>query len=128
MAIFLLPGSADPKVRSVIKSELLATIPSLTEASSFDWVFEQESVKNNAELAIILVVTASGDRHYFDRMIEAAAQHKDEAFLILISDEISASDYKRLVRTGAADLGIIQSWLERGDRHHRPLAAASAHT
>ena len=49
------------------------------------------------------MVAPPGDHSYFDRLVEVAAQYRNEIFLILISDEISASDYKRLVRTGGAD-------------------------
>ena len=103
MNVFLVPGSADAKERTAIERELLAKIPNLAEASSFRSVFEQESVKSKAEPTIILVIIPPGEGRYFDQMIEVATAYKNEVFLILISDEISASDYKRLVRTGAAD-------------------------
>jgi len=103
MNVFLVRGSADAKERTAIERELLAKIPNLAEASSFRSVFEQESVKSKAEPTIILVTIPPGEGRYFDRMIEVATAYKNEVFLILISDEISASDYKRLVRTGAAD-------------------------
>lgn len=103
MAIFLLRGNAEPGTRSAIESGLLATIPGLIEASSFKGVFERRSAARDGEPAIVLVVAPAGDQLYFDRLVEIAAQHRNEIFLILISDEISASDYKRLLRTGGAD-------------------------
>ena len=71
--------------------------------ASFNRVFAQQPGAERGEPAIVLVVAPPGDRGYFDRLVEVAAQYRNEIFLILISDEIAASDYKRLVRTGGAD-------------------------
>ena len=103
MAIFLLRGNARSEARSAIEIELLATIPDLIEASNFNRVFERTSKSKPGEPAIVFVVAPPGDHGYFDPLVEVAAQYRNEVFLILISDEISASDYKRLVRTGGAD-------------------------
>ena len=86
-----------------IEHGLLATIPDLIEVSSFNRIIERTSGAERGEPATVLVVAPPGDRGYFDRLVEVAAQYRNEIFLILISDEISASDYKRLVRTGGAD-------------------------
>lgn len=104
MAIFLLRGNAKPETRSAIELGLLATVPDLIEVSSFDRVIEDRtSGAGRGERTIVLVVAPPGDNGYFDRLVEVAAQYRNEIFLILISDEISASDYKRLTRTGGAD-------------------------
>jgi pilus assembly protein CpaE len=103
MAIFLLRGNAEPGTRSAVETGLLATIPGLIEASSLKGVFERRSAARDREPAIVLVVGPAGDNSYVDRLVEVAAQYRNEIFLILISDEISASDYKRLVRTGGAE-------------------------
>ena len=103
MAIFLLRGSADPKTRSAVESELLAAIPDLTDAPSFKWILEQTSGEGRGEPEIVLAVTSAVDQGHFDRMVEIAAEYRNDIYLILVSEEISASDYKRLVRTGGAD-------------------------
>ena len=103
MATFLLRSSTDPKTRSAIESELLAAIPDLRDAPSFNWILEQTSGEDRGEPEIVLVVASMVDQGHFDRMVEIAAQYRNDIYLILISDEISASDYKRLVRTGGAD-------------------------
>ena len=103
MAIFLIRGNAGSEARSAIEIGLLAVIPDLIEAASFNRVFELASKSKTGKPAIVLVVAPPGDHGYFDRLVEVAAQYRNEVFLILISDEISASDYKRLVRTGGAE-------------------------
>ena len=103
MAIFLIRGNAGSEARSAIETGLLAVIPDLVEASNFNRVFELASKTKTGKPAIVLVVAPPGDHGYFDRLVEVAAQYHNEIFLILIGDEISASDYKRLVRTGGAE-------------------------
>jgi pilus assembly protein CpaE len=109
MAIFLLRGNAGQEARSAIESGLLATIPDLIEASNLNRVLELKSAAKDGEPAVVLVVAPPGDQRYFDRLVEVAAQYRNYIFLILISDEISASDYKRLVRTGGADWASAKS-------------------
>jgi len=100
MASFLLRG---PGSEGAVETELRATIPDLIEVASFNRILERKSVAGREHSATVLVVVQPGDQGYFDRLVEFAAQHHNEIFLILISDEISASDYKRLVRTGGAE-------------------------
>ena len=103
MAIFLLRGNARPEARSAIEQGLMATVPDLIEVSSFERVVERTPGAKRGGTPTVLVVAPPDDQGYFDRLVEVAAQFRNEIFLILISDEISGSDYKRLVRTGAAD-------------------------
>jgi pilus assembly protein CpaE len=100
MAIFLLRESG---AEGTIEADLRATIPGLVEVASFNRILERKSAADRDQPATVLVVAQPGDHGYFDQLVEVAAQHHNEIFLILISDEISASDYKRLVRTGGAE-------------------------
>ena len=103
MAVFLLRGNSASETRSAIEIGLLSTIPGLVEVSSFDRVFERQSAAQRGEPATVLVLAPPGDHPYFDRLVDVAERYGKDIFIILISDEISASDYKRLVRTGGAD-------------------------
>jgi len=130
MAIYLLRGNAESHVRSPIESELPAAIPGLVEVSSLKRVFEGNSKANGRDPNIVVVTAPTEDQGYFDRLVDVATQYRNEVFLILISDEISASDYKRLVRTGGADwasakTGVreVTDIIER--RRHQVLAPDS---
>jgi pilus assembly protein CpaE len=103
MAIFLIRGNTASETRSTIETGLLATIPDLIEVPSFDKVFERQSTVRRDEPATVLVIAPPGDHGYLDRLVDVAERYGEDIFIILISDEISASDYKRLVRTGGAD-------------------------
>jgi pilus assembly protein CpaE len=100
MAFFLLRG---PGTEGAVEADLRATIPGLIEVASFNRILERKSVAGREQSATVLVIAQPGDHGYFDRLVEFATQHHHEIFLILISDDISASDYKRLVRTGGAE-------------------------
>ena len=50
-----------------------------------------------------MVILLQGDHQEFEQLVEFAARHAREIFLVLIGDEISTNDYKRVIRTGGAD-------------------------
>jgi pilus assembly protein CpaE len=107
MPIFLLQANAKRADETAIERALRAAIPDLTGIASLDAVVASRAklgAKAKAgEPAIAIVILPQADRAYFDKLAEFAARHANEAFLVLIGDEISASDYKRLVRGGGAD-------------------------
>src|SRR4029077_3973075 len=92
---------ATSDARNAIESALLTQIPGVIEAATLKEIFER--LESRGDPTIVLIVAPTGNHGYFNRLIDVASQYRDKVFLILISDEISASDYKRLVRTGAAD-------------------------
>lgn len=57
----------------------------------------------NGALACVLFPVVLSARESFDRMVSIAGEYRDRLFFIFISDDIPASDYKRLVQTGGAD-------------------------
>ena len=66
-----------------------------------------KALPNNAgrdsEPACILFPVVLNSSESFDRMVSIATEYRDSLFFIFISDDIPASDYKRLVQTGGAD-------------------------
>ena len=55
------------------------------------------------ERSVGIALLPLGNDATFDQLVKFVNQHRDELFLILIGGEISASAYKRLIRSGAAD-------------------------
>jgi len=98
MTTFLLRG----KTGAAVESALIANIPDLIEISNLNQALEHKPAQDN-DPAIVVVATSVGDRAQFDRLVEIAAKLRNQIFLILVSDEISATDYKRVIRTGGAD-------------------------
>lgn len=100
MATFLLRENVS-EAGGAIEASLLATFPGLIEVASLKQVLDREAVRDGS--AIVLVLPPDGNSNYFERLLAVAEKARNDIFIILISDDISASDYKRLVRTGGAD-------------------------
>jgi pilus assembly protein CpaE len=103
MPVFLLQGNAKGADETAIERALRAAIPDLTGIASLDAAAALRAKSAVREPVIVIVILPQADRACFDRLVEFSTRHASEAFLILIGDEISASDYKRLVRGGGAD-------------------------
>jgi pilus assembly protein CpaE len=95
-------ASVEARIRSVMPD--LVTTRSVEEAAS--------RRKRKADPICLLVLAPADNGGYLDRLIETAAKHHGRIFFILLSSEISASDYKRLVRTGNADWVDVNGGLQ----------------
>src|SRR5439155_22128084 len=79
--------------------------------------------------AYAIFVAPTSDSAYLNRLIDIVARSRHNIFFILVSDDIPANDYKRLVRTGQADwVSVARAAPEIVDiiskRRERPAAAA----
>jgi pilus assembly protein CpaE len=102
MPVFLLKSASSFERHSEIATRLRATLPALVDVASLDAVLRSADGARG-ETAIAIVPLSEDDRNQFDSLVDFAARHRGEVFLILIGGEISANDYKRLVRSGGAD-------------------------
>jgi pilus assembly protein CpaE len=57
----------------------------------------------DSELMHVIFLAPSNDASYVDLLVRTAEKYRQRIFFILVSDEISGSDYKRLLRSGGAD-------------------------
>ena len=80
---------------SELESRLRLRLPSLQNLDKLGDLIQQDSEKT---YVIFPVLTAESS---LDRMVSIAEQDQRGLFFIFISPDISASDYKRLVRSGA---------------------------
>ena len=102
MTVYLLQGTGTKQ--SAVATALHAAIPDLTEIGSLEAVLKSGAKRaERAERPIVLIILPPGDTAVLDRLIKIAALHGSGAFFIVISDDIPASDYKRLLRIGNAD-------------------------
>jgi pilus assembly protein CpaE len=98
---FLSPDGDTDKVAG-LKRQLRAELPELRELSSIEALVEAVSDKA-AERSVVLIAASAKDSGLLARVVDLAGRFRDRAYFILISDDIAANDYKRLVRTGGAD-------------------------
>jgi pilus assembly protein CpaE len=102
MATYLLSPDVGTESVNVIERKLKSGIPDLVKLSSIDDIAATISEKSR-EKSTILVVASAKDTGSISRLIDLAGRHRDRVYFILISDDIPASDYKRLVRSGGGD-------------------------
>ena len=58
---------------------------------------------NGAERSIVVLVAASPEDANLDNLIDVVRRHPRNLFFIVVGGDISAGDYKRLIRSGNAD-------------------------
>jgi len=104
--------AVERKVRGVLSD--LKTIETLDEVG-------QHISSSSAGKIVVVFAAPKLDSTNIDNLIAIASQHNERVFFILISDEISASDYKRLVRTQGAD------WVSTNGEAQEVLDIIAAH-
>ena len=93
-----------------LESRIRSTVPSLRKLANLDAVtgaHGQDGASANHDQICIIIPALAGTS--FDRMANIAEREHRGIFFIFVSSEISASDYKRLVRSGGADWVSIQA-------------------
>jgi pilus assembly protein CpaE len=102
MQIYLWSAGANSETSRAIEHRMRAAISDLITISDIDDVLFRGSKRLN-EPVFVTVFVPSNDRRLFVHLTELAERHQDWLFLILIGDDISIDDYKRLARTGGAE-------------------------
>ncbi len=97
---FLNPERDTSSNRSAwLEKRLRTSIPDLISINKI----EDVTASKDKSTTYILLAASAANSLIFDRFIRMTAQYGKDVFFILISDDISAADYKRLVRGGNAD-------------------------
>jgi Flp pilus assembly CpaE family ATPase len=102
MAVFLLTPDVSNGDVSAIESKLRALVPAVRKISKMEEI-GAEIRGNPRERSYVIVVLPIMPASGIDNLITIAQRFNGAVYFILVSNEISASDYKRLVRSGAAD-------------------------
>ena len=100
MPIYLLTANSSVEKVAAIEQQIRSAMPDVIKIASLDEI-AQNAARDPNEQDYVLLVDDKSDR--FENIFKVASQNRDHAYLILISDDISRDDYKRLVRTGHAD-------------------------
>ena len=104
MTIYLLTSEPSKKNAQIntIEAKLLSIIPELRKIEKIEDIAAEIRGKPDTKIVVIYVspiLAGSG----MDNFVNVASRYRDRVFFILISNEISGDDYKRLVRSGGAD-------------------------
>jgi pilus assembly protein CpaE len=109
MQIYFFTAGTESDELKELESRIRSTVPSLRKLANLDVVIGargQDGASANHDQICIIIPVLTGTS--FDRVASIAAQEHRGIFFIFVSSEISASDYKRLVRSGGADWVSIQ--------------------
>src|SRR5882724_11147320 len=105
MQIFLFSASVDSVRLNDLEQRIRAKLPDVRVVSRMEEITQvlPKTAGSDGELACILFPVVLNAPASLDRMVSIATEYRDSLFFIFISDDIPASDYKRLVQTGGAD-------------------------
>jgi pilus assembly protein CpaE len=104
MTIYLLtaePQKADDRV-TAIERKLLTLIPEARKIEKIQDIAAEIGSKSDTKIVVIFVSPTLPESG-IDNFVNVATRYRDRVFFILISNEISGADYKRLIRSGGAD-------------------------
>ena len=102
MPIYLLNANTDVEKTAQIEQKIYETIPEVIKIKDLENI-AREIKWGDKELLYVLFLAPSGNAGYIDVLVRIADTYRKRIFFVVISDEISGSDYKRLVRSGGAD-------------------------
>jgi pilus assembly protein CpaE len=96
---FLSPESSAAQVQATEK-KLRRVIPDLKTIGNVETI-AHEIKGAGLEKSIIIFASSTANVETVDTVINISSRYRDQIFFVLVSKEISASNYKRLVRSGA---------------------------
>jgi len=126
MPIYFFAGGNDSAPLNELEGRIRNAIPQLRKVDTIEDLTRGPR-SSEGEKTYIMLPLAPHD-HAFDKVTNIASQYRDVLFFIFVSDDISATDYKQLVRTGNADWvstrGAPQEILDILARHRRGAGGA----
>ena len=102
MPIYLLNANTDVEKTAEIEQKISEIMPDVVKIRNLENI-AREIPFGGKELMYVLFLAPSQDTAYVDILVRIADNYRKRIFFIVISDEISGNDYKRLVRSGGAD-------------------------
>jgi pilus assembly protein CpaE len=102
MSIYLL--ASEPIIAEVesIIAKLTTMVPEIRKIKKIEDVVNQIKHKADTRLIVVYISLSLGEGG-IDKVIDIASRFKHKVFFILVSNEISGADYKRLIHSGGAD-------------------------
>jgi pilus assembly protein CpaE len=101
MAIYMLnTDPADPR-SGPLEHKLRAAIPDLIAINAIEDALHGRQPSHGP--SYLLLIAPPGDAGNIEKLTDAAARYRDRIFFILVGGDISARQYKSLVRSGGAD-------------------------
>ena len=101
MTIYLTQGGDDETRVDEIEDILKSAIPDIKRVSRVEDIDHKSA--NGAERSIVVLVVTPTEDANVDDLIDVVGRYPRNLFFIVVGGDISARDYKRLIRSGNAD-------------------------
>jgi pilus assembly protein CpaE len=102
MPIYLINAHADVEKSVPLEQKIRGLLPNVIKSKNLEAITREMSGSDHESIHVI-VLAPSNDATYVELLVRSAEAYRRRIFFILVSDEISGSDYKRLLRSGGAD-------------------------
>jgi pilus assembly protein CpaE len=102
MPIYLINAHADVEKSAPLERKIRGLLPNAIKSKNLETITLEMS-GGDRELVHVIFLAPSNEATYVDLLVRTAETYRRRIFFILVSDEISGSDYKRLLRSGGAD-------------------------
>jgi MinD-like ATPase involved in chromosome partitioning or flagellar assembly len=106
MAIYMLNADLGVPRSGALEQNLRTAIPDLIAIDNIEDALRRSQSPDGP--GYLLLISPPSDAQSIEKLADAAARYRDRIFFVLIGGDISASQYKSLVRTGGAD------WISAG--------------
>jgi pilus assembly protein CpaE len=102
MSVLFLSNDGGTSQARELEAKLRDAIPELVAINNLSEI-PTALRGGNGQRTCILMTGPANDQTFLSNLIKIATRNRETVFFILISDDISAIDYKKLVQTGGAD-------------------------
>jgi pilus assembly protein CpaE len=116
-----------------VEPKLRRLIPGLRAIERIEQAAQEIGLPARKEKVVVIFVSPVLAAQSLENFVSIASKHRTDIFFILISNDIAASDYKKIVQTGGADWvsanGSLEEVLVILSRHEEsPSTTEGAHT
>ena len=128
MTVYLLNTDRDGQRATMLEQALRAAIPDLVQVGIIEDALSDSRPPDSQ--SYLLLIAPPRDSTYLEKITNLAPRYRNRVFFVLIGDEISASEYKSLARSGGADWISASAGVEEildliADRQAHARGAAS---
>jgi pilus assembly protein CpaE len=102
MSVYILKAGGSGDALDVIEKQLQPAIPGLKRIGSIDDI-GKPSFKSGGGRTFVILVAGSVDKPDLGSLVDVVIGRHRNLFFLVISDDISARDYKQLIQFGNAD-------------------------
>ncbi|MBV9287416.1 MAG: hypothetical protein JO288_06270, partial [Hyphomicrobiales bacterium] len=100
MSVYIMPAGGSPDAAEAVERQLKPAIPGLKRIEAVDDI-GKPSFNGTSRPFVILALGA--DKHELAGLVDDLISRNTNVFFLVVSNDVSAKDYKRLIQSGNAD-------------------------